>query len=53
MITLAPDTAITVDYSETRRQVILHAGQAYFDVASNPSRPFVVQARDGLDATSQ
>ncbi|MBO6835839.1 MAG: FecR domain-containing protein [Alphaproteobacteria bacterium] len=46
VITLAPDTAITVDYSETRRQVILHAGQAYFDVASNPSRPFVVQARD-------
>lgn len=36
------DTAITVHYSDRERRITLLRGEAYFDVAKNPSRPFVV-----------
>lgn len=35
---------ISVDYSETTRRVVLIRGEAYFTVAKDPSRPFVVNA---------
>jgi transmembrane sensor len=38
----------TVDYSGMLRRVVLMRGEAYFQVAKNPSRPFVVSA-DGIE----
>jgi len=41
---LAADSAIKTDFSASRRQVRLLAGEAFFDVTRNPGRPFVVDA---------
>ena len=41
---LAADSAIKTDFSASRRQVRLLAGEAFFDVTRNPARPFVVDA---------
>ncbi|MFK3780744.1 FecR family protein [Agrobacterium sp. NPDC089420] len=45
-ISLNTDTAITVHYSASERRITLLRGEAYFDVAKNPDRPFVVE--DGV-----
>lgn len=45
-ITLDTDTEIRVKMTEARRQIQLVRGQAYFQVASDLLRPFVVQAGD-------
>lgn len=45
-ITLNTDSAVRVDYQAERRLVRLLRGQALFEVARNPARPFVVQAAD-------
>ncbi|MGE8941323.1 FecR family protein [Leptospira interrogans] len=44
-VSLNAMSALNVDYSPTRRRVVLVEGQAYFEVARNPSRPFLVEAR--------
>jgi transmembrane sensor len=41
---LNTDTAVTVQYSNTQRQIVLTAGQAGFEVAHEPKRPFHVFA---------
>ncbi len=41
-ITLNTDSALSVEFSATRRLVRLLRGEAYFEVAKNPSRPFIV-----------
>lgn len=41
---LNTDTAVSVDYQNTRRHITLHQGQAQFIVASDPARPFTVSA---------
>ncbi len=49
-VDLAPDSAITLDFTENERHVTLLAGSAYFTVASQAvagNRPFVVRAGDG------
>jgi transmembrane sensor len=33
---------IAVDYSDTQRRIVLHAGEAVFDVAPDRERPFIV-----------
>lgn len=33
---------LSVDYSDAQRRVVLHAGEAVFDVAPDPERPFIV-----------
>lgn len=43
-VTLAADSAIRATFSKRRRGVELVAGRAWFDVASNPARPFTVLA---------
>lgn len=43
-VTLAADSAIKTTFSKQRRGVELVAGRAWFDVASNPSKPFTVVA---------
>jgi len=47
---LAPESAIAVDLDDRGRRVRLLRGEAFFDVASDPQRPFHVAA-DGLTAT--
>ena len=39
-------TRLAVHYSENRRQVTLRSGEAWFDVAKDPKRPFVVSTPD-------
>lgn len=45
-VQLNASSAIARDYSERRRIVKLLRGQAYFEVASDPERPFQVEAGD-------
>ena len=44
--TLNTATVLAVDYTRQRRGLRLIAGEAWFDVAKNPDRPFVVSAAD-------
>lgn len=46
-IELAADSALDVDYSEGQRRIRLHRGQAWFQVAVDPQRPFIVEAGNG------
>lgn len=41
-VSLNARSAIDVDFSDGKRRVHLRAGQAYFEVATNPARPFEV-----------
>ena len=43
-VTLAPLSRVRLDFTERRRSLTLEAGQAYFAVAHDPDRPFVVEA---------
>lgn len=47
LVTLNTDTAVSVDYSESRRAVSLLRGEAHFEVVANPARPFTVLALGG------
>ncbi|EUC00149.1 anti-FecI sigma factor, FecR [Rhizobium sp. CF080] len=42
VVTLNTDSAIQVRYGQTERRIVLLRGEAFFDVAPNPARPFVV-----------
>lgn len=42
-VTLNTDTAVIVDYSAGTRHIELLRGEAFFDVAHDPQRPFVVE----------
>ncbi len=44
--TLNTASALAVEYTKTRRGLRLVSGEAWFDVAKNPKRPFVVAAGD-------
>lgn len=46
-IELNTASALSLDYGPFRRQVTLHRGEAYFQVASEPDRPFAVEAGPG------
>ncbi len=48
IITLSAMSRIEVFYSDDRRDISLDQGQAFFDVAKNPKRPFYVKARDTM-----
>ena len=43
-MSLGGRSLISVSFTEARRNVVLQRGEAYFDVAENPRRPFVVHA---------
>jgi len=51
-VTLDTDTVVTTAFSSTKRRLNLLRGRARFDVAHDPSRPFVVWA-DGLTVTAR
>jgi transmembrane sensor len=42
-LTLNTGTKVLVKYSEKKRHLILHRGEAYFSVAKDPDRPFTVE----------
>lgn len=46
-VKLNTNTIITIDFSDLNRSVILDQGQAYFIVAKNPKRPFIVNFDSG------
>lgn len=43
-VELNTDTVVQVNYSAARRELVLLKGEAFFDVETDPSRPFVVAA---------
>lgn len=45
VVELNAGAEIAVDFSGPLRRVALHRGEAHFQVAKNPERPFVVEAR--------
>ena len=47
---LAAESAVAIDFEDGQRRVELIAGQAFFEVAHAPDRPFTVQA-EGLAVT--
>jgi len=49
--TMGPDSAIALSFSDDRRMIHLLAGMSYFNVKSDPNRPFSVLA-GGLNATA-
>ena len=46
-ITLGGHSKLTVDFESAKREIRLDAGEAYFNVDKDPTRPFVVLARQG------
>jgi transmembrane sensor len=46
VIHLNTDSVVSVDFSDTRRDVTLLRGEAHFEVAHDEQRPFVVKAGD-------
>ncbi len=46
-VELAGASALSVDFTGKARRLVLHAGEAFFDVASDAERPFVVEAAGG------
>lgn len=47
VITLNTDSELTVSYSNAERRVTLARGEAHFDIATAPERPFIVVAASG------
>jgi transmembrane sensor len=43
-VTLNTDSAVRADYTGRERRLTLLRGEAFFDVAKNPNRPFIVTA---------
>jgi len=50
-ISMNSATRIEVDFARLQRHIVLSDGEAYFEVAHNPARPFVVSA-GGHDVTA-
>lgn len=46
-IELAARSALDVSFKDRERRVVLRSGEAYFQVAADASRPFVVEAANG------
>ena len=47
MVELGSYSSLSLDFSPQQRSVLLHGGQAFFRVAADTYRPFVVQAEMG------
>jgi transmembrane sensor len=46
-VELGSYSALSVEFSEKRRDLVLHQGQGFFQVAADAARPFVVSAKGG------
>jgi len=47
LLWLNGDTVLSVNYSHNQRSITLYQGEALFEVAKDPSRPFIVHAAQG------
>ncbi|WP_079210551.1 FecR family protein [Brucella pituitosa] len=47
VVELGSYSALSVNFSDKSRNLVLHEGQGFFQVASDHTRPFVVSANDG------
>ena len=43
-VRLNTDTSLDIDFDHQRRRLTLHRGEAFFQVAHDPKRPFIVEA---------
>lgn len=43
-VTLAPESMVDLAFEDGRRQLVLREGTAFFDVAPDPTRPFIVES---------
>ncbi|NPD17753.1 DUF4880 domain-containing protein [Xinfangfangia sp. D13-10-4-6] len=43
-VELAAGSALSMDYATKERRLVLHLGEAFFKVATDPERPFIVNA---------
>lgn len=50
-VELGAKSRIRTDFDEHRRRIVIESGEAYFEVAKDAARPFVVEAR-GLTVTA-
>ena len=48
VVTLGAKSAITVKFTETERRVVITGGEAFFEVAHNKARPFLVEAGSSI-----
>lgn len=48
VVTLGARSAITVKFSDTERRVVITGGEAFFEVAHNAARPFLVEAGSSI-----
>lgn len=46
-VTLGAHSKLAIDLRPETRELVLEAGEAYFSVAKDPSRPFIVRAMNG------
>lgn len=46
-VELGSYSALSVEFSDKRRDLVLHQGQGFFQVAADATRPFVVSAKGG------
>lgn len=47
VVRMNAETAFSTDFRSDRRHIVLHRGQAVFEVVHDPARPFVVEADGG------
>ncbi|MCZ6910844.1 MAG: FecR domain-containing protein, partial [Rickettsia endosymbiont of Ixodes persulcatus] len=47
LVNLDADTALSVQFTPTSRRIVLHRGRAFFKVAKDTSRRFIVEASGG------
>ncbi len=46
-VELASSSSLSIDFAADQRRIVLHEGEAFFNVAHDPARPFVVEAASG------
>lgn len=46
-VELASSSSLSIDFTADLRRVVLHEGEAFFNVVHDPARPFVVDAASG------
>jgi transmembrane sensor len=51
-VELAGSTSLSIDFTADLRRIVLHEGEAFFNVIADPARPFVVDAATGRTRAS-
>ncbi len=51
-VELAGSSSLSIDFASDLRRIVLHEGEAFFNVVQDPSRPFVVDAATGRTRAS-